>query len=214
MKQFTFGMKYLRVTQSYNGTKSHKPHWYKSKNFADYPTDVAGKDGGQDVYYTSVNMQVVAIKGVQRPETNMIWLVATEKCQTPTGIFTPFIALCHFNDNDPYVSKLKVGSIVKAGEPICQEGTDGADGNHLHLVCGNADKGVGNGWLLNSNNKWVSNGYCMKPEQVMYIDKDFTEILDSSDIKFECITINKDVYLSEATNEQLINELSKRLNNK
>ena len=136
MKYFTFGMKTMRITQSYNGTKSHKPHWYKSTNYSDFPIDVAGADGGQDIYYATVDMQVTAIKGVQRPETNMIWLVATEECISPIGKTKPFIALCHFNDNDPYVSKLKVGDIVKAGEPICREGTDGADANHLHLVCG------------------------------------------------------------------------------
>ena len=174
MEYFTFGMKELRVTQNYEGTASHKPHWYKSKDFADYPIDIAGKDGGQDIYYATVNMKVVAIRGIGSSYTNTIWLVATEKCNTPIGEITPFIALTHWNDNDPYISKLKNGSIVKAGQPICMEGTDGASANHLHLVCGNADRGCGSDVILNSNGKWVSNGYCMKPEEIMYIDRTFT----------------------------------------
>lgn len=174
MEYFTFGMREMRITQNYNGTRSHKPHWYKSKNYCDYPIDLAGNDSGKSWYFATVDMKVTAIKGIGNSMTNTIWLVATEKCITPTGEFTPFIALTHWNDNDPHIAKLKVGSIVKAGEPICEEGTDGATANHLHMVCGNADKGCGNGLIQNSNGSWVSNGYCMKPEEVMFIDREFT----------------------------------------
>ena len=174
MKHFSFGMKVLRVTQNYEGTVSHKKHWCNSKDYADYPIDIAGKDGNRDVYYATVDMKVASIKGKGNSMTNTIWLVATEKCITPSGEFTPFIALTHWNDNDPYISKLKEGSVISAGQPICEEGIDGATANHLHLVCGNADKGCGNGLIKNSNGAWVSNGYCMKPEEVMFIDRQFT----------------------------------------
>ena len=185
MEYFTFGMKELRVTQNYSGSTSHKPHWYKSKNYADYPIDIAGKDGNKDIYYATVDMKVTAIKGKGNGITNTIWLVATEKCNTPSGTFTPFIMLTHWNDNDPYVSKLKAGSIVKAGQAICEEGKDGATANHLHMVCGNAERGVGNNLIKNSNGKWVSNGYCMKPEEVMYVDKEFTKVTDTNGIVFK-----------------------------
>lgn len=175
MKYFTFGMRELRVTQNYNGITSHRPHWYKSRNYADYPIDVAGKDGNKDTYYATVDMKVVAIKGIGNGMTNTIWLVATEKCMTPSGEMTPFIALTHWNDSDPYIKNLKVGYIVKEGTPICEEGVDGATANHLHMVTGNADRGCGNGLIQNSNGKWVSNGYCMKPEEVMFIDRKFTK---------------------------------------
>lgn len=185
MKAFTFGMKTMRVTQNYNSTYSHKPHWYGSKDYADYPIDLGGEDGNRSPYYATVDMRVTKIIGKGNGTTNTIWLVATEQCNTPSGKMTPFIMLTHWNDNDPYVNKLKVGSIVKAGQPICEEGVDGATANHLHMVCGNADKGVGNGLIKNSNGKWVSNGYCMKPEQVMFVDKEFTNIVDTNSIKFE-----------------------------
>ena len=106
----------MRITQNYNSTYSHKPHWYKSKDYADYPIDIAGKDGNREPYYAPVDMKVTAIKGIGNSTTNTIWLVATEKCITPSGKFKPFIMLTHWNDNDPYVAKLKVGSIVKAGQ--------------------------------------------------------------------------------------------------
>lgn len=185
MKNFTFGMKTMRISQSYNSTYSHKPHWYNSKNYADYPIDIAGKDGNRDTYYATVDMKVTAIKGIGNATINTIWLVALDKCNTPSGVMKPFIMLTHWNDNDPYIKNLKVGSIVKAGSPICEEGIDGATANHLHMVCGNADKGCGNNMIKNSNGKWVSNGYCMKPEQVMFIDKEFTNILSTSDLTFK-----------------------------
>lgn len=183
MKDFTFGMKNMRITQSYSGMVSHKLHWYKSKNYADYPIDIAGLDDSREIYYAPVDMKVVAIKdGVT---TNTIWLVATDKCNTPSGVMKPFIMLTHWNDFDPYVRNLKVGSIVKEGNPICEEGMDGAYANHLHMVCGNADKGCGNNVILNSNSKWVSTGYCMKPEEVMFIDKEFTKVLDTKGLSFK-----------------------------
>ena len=185
MKNFTFGMKNMRITQSYNGTTSHKPHWYNSKNYADYPIDIAGIDGNREPYYAPVDMKVVAIKGIGTSITNTIWLVTNEKCNTPSGVFKPFIMLTHWNDSDPYIKNLKVGSIVKAGQPICEEGVDGATANHLHLVCGNALRGCGNGFIQNSNGKWVSKGYCLKPEEVMFIDKEFTNILSTNDLTFK-----------------------------
>ena len=83
------------------------------------------------------------------------------------------------------IKNLKVGSIVKMGSPICEEGVDGATANHLHLVCGNALRGCGNGFIQNSNGKWVSKGYCLKPEEVMFIDKEFTNILSTNDLTFK-----------------------------
>jgi hypothetical protein len=184
MKYFTFGMKTMRITQSYN-EGNHKPHWYNSKNYADYPIDVGGADGGQDIYYATVDMKVTAIRGTKQGYTNTIWLVATEECMSPIGKTKPFIALTHWNDNDPYIKKLKVGSIVKEGKPICKEGIAGATANHIHMICGDANKGCGDNVLLNSNKVWVSNGYCYKPEQIMYIDSNFTKIENTGDLKFE-----------------------------
>ena len=207
MKYFTFGMKKLRVTQSYN-EGNHLPHWKDSKDFADYPIDIAGKDENKDEYFLPVDMKIVNIKGIGTATTNTIWLVALEKCITPSGEFTPFIMLTHFEDNDKYINKYKIGDIVKAGNPICLEGTDGNVKNHLHMSCGNADLGLGNDMILNSNGKWVTNGYSLRPEEVMYIDREFTEEIWGGYLPWkDKPTIN----LNKATNEELINELSKRL---
>lgn len=185
MEYFTFGMKTMRITQSYNGTTSHKPHWYNSKDYSDYPIDIAGENSGREGYYATCDMKVNAIRGIGSSYTNTIWLECMENKITPLGNnVRPFIALTHWNDDDPYIAKLKVGSIVKAGDIICLEGTDGASANHLHLVCGDANRGTGDNLIQNSNGKWVSNGYCYRPEQIMFVNKDFTKIVDSSDIRF------------------------------
>lgn len=212
MKYFTFGMKTLRITQSYTGTVSHKPHWYKSKDYSDYPIDIAGSDGGRDIYYATVDMKITAIKGIGNNMTNTIWLEALENCITPLGDkVRPFIALTHFNDNDEFVRSYYVGQILKAGTPICREGTDGASANHLHLVCGDANRGTGNGLIKNSNGKWVSNGYCYRPEQIMFINKAFTKIESTSDIKFSLIDIVAQKGDSSDTVDKIDNFLSDKV---
>ncbi len=192
MKYFRFGMNTLRVTQNWKGNTSHLYHWYHSTDYADYPIDVAGENGGRDTYYATVDMKVTSIFGIGKGYTNTIWLETVEQVQTPSGIMKVFISLAHFNDNDIYVSKLKVGDIIKAGNPICMEGTDGTTANHLHMICGNADRGSGNKLIQNSNGKWVSNGYCMKPEEIFYIDSDFTKVVSDGDISFKKIPIIDD----------------------
>lgn len=189
MKYFTFGMKVLRVTQSYN-QGNHIPHWKDSKDYSDYPIDIAGEDGGRSPYYATVDMEVTSIKGHKEKYTDTIWLVATEKCITPIGEIRPFIMLTHWNPDDPYINKLKVGDIVKAGSIICLEGTDGqATGNHFHMVCGDYDRGWANKFIKNSNNVWVSNGYCYTPEKIMFINLAFTEVYNSNGIDFKYIDI-------------------------
>lgn len=192
MKYFYFPMETMNVTQNYNGTVSHKPHWYKSKNYADYPIDIAGAGSGQSAVFAPVDMEVTGILGVGNGATNTIWLVTREKVQTPSGEKKVFMALTHWNDKDGAIKKHnKVGSVVKAGEIICYEGTDGASANHIHLVVGNADKGCGNKLIKNSNGAWVSNGYCMKPEQLMYINDDFTKCKSSGSLIFKSIPQDK-----------------------
>lgn len=171
-KYFYFPMETMRVTQSYNGEVSHKPHTTGTPK--DYPIDIAGIDGGQSAVFAPVDMKVTAIKGIGNSSTNTIWLTTTEPVKTPTFEDYAFITLTHWNDNDSAIKKHnKVGSIVKAGEIICYEGTDGASANHIHLTAG---RGSSDGWTQNSNGKWVITGDTKKPEDVMYINPDFTVV--------------------------------------
>lgn len=185
MEYFTLGMKTIRVTQSYNGETSHKKHWYKSKDYADYPIDLAGKENDRSAYFATVDMKVIEIKGIANSMTNTIWLETVDEVITPSGEFKVFIALTHWNDEDSAIRKLKVGKKVKKGSIICYEGVDGTSSNHLHLVCGNASKSSGNSLIKNSNGAWVSSGYCLKPEKVFFIDKSFSKIVDTKNINFK-----------------------------
>lgn len=194
MEKFYFPMETMNVTQNWAGTTSHKPHWYNSTNYCDYPIDIAGADGGQSCVFAPCRMKVNAIKGIGSSMTNTIWLESVDKVQTPSGVMKVFMALTHWNDNDPFIKKLSVGSIVKERDIICCEGTDGCTANHIHLVCGNADKGTGNGLIKNSNGAWVSNGYCMKPEELMYINDSFTKCKNSGGLVFKSMP-TQDAYL-------------------
>ena len=184
MNKFYFGMETMRITQNYNGTASHHHHSHGTP--ADYPIDCAGVDGKQSAYFAPVDMKVVAIRGVGNYATNTIWLETTETVQTPTFNDIVWLTLTHWNDGS-ITSKFKVGDVIKAGEIICYEGTDGATANHLHVTCG---RGHCNSWTENSKGSWVMSGTSLPPEQVMYINDDFTKCVDSGGLVFKSMPKN------------------------
>ena len=179
MKYFTFGMETMRITQNYDGKTSHYNHSHGTP--ADYPIDVAGVGSGQSAYFATVDMKVVAKRGEGNSATNTIWLETTEKVKTPAFEDIAWLTLTHWND-ESITSKYKVGDIIKAGEIICYEGTDGATANHLHLTCG---RGHCDNWLKNSKGSWVMSGNSLQPEKVMYVDKEFTKVVDTCGLKFQ-----------------------------
>ena len=178
MNKFYFGMETMRITQNYNGTASHYNHSHGTP--VDYPIDCAGVDGRQSAYFAPVDMKVVAIRGVGNYATNTIWLETTETVQTPTFNDIVWLTLTHWNDGS-ITSKFKVGDVIKAGEIIAYEGTDGATANHLHVTCG---RGHCNSWTENTKGSWVMSGTSLPPEQVMYINDDFTKCVDSGGLVF------------------------------
>lgn len=184
MKYFYFPMETMAVSQNYNGKTSHYDHCHDTTP-KDYPIDICGAGTGQSAVFAPVDMKVTAIRGVGSGVTNTIWLVSTEKVQTPTFTDYVFMTLTHWNDNDSAIKKHnKVGSIIKKGQIICYEGTDGASANHIHLVCG---KGTANNWVKNTKGKWVILGNSLPPEQVMYINDDFTKCKTSGGLVFKSL---------------------------
>ena len=177
-----YPMKNMRITCNYY-CGSHKNHNTNvSDNRIDYPIDDAGIDSNKDpIYCPCDEMKVTAVRGVgDSKTTNTIWLVSTSKVIAPTFSDIAFMTLTHSNDDD--IKNIKVGDIYKRGDIICHEGTDGyTTGNHIHLVCG---KGYSDNWHSNSNNSLVINGDCLKPEDVFFIDRNFTKILDNGGINF------------------------------
>ena len=179
MNKFYFGMETMRITQNYNGTASHYNHSHGTP--VDYPIDCAGVDGRQSAYFAPVDMKVVAIRGVGNYATNTRWLETTETVQTPTFNDIVWLTLTHWNDGS-ITSKFKVGDVIKAGEIIAYEGTDGATANHLHVTCG---RGHCNSWTENTKGSWVMSGTSLPPEDVMYINDDFTKCVDSGGLVFK-----------------------------
>lgn len=164
----TYPLKHMRITQNYIGSVSHREHTIGSPK--DYPIDEAGKDTSRDAIYCPCDeMKITAIRGIGNKDTNTVWLVSTSKVVTPTFKDVAFMTLTHFNDSD--LKGKKVGDKFKRGDIICYEGTDGASANHIHLTAG---RGYSDSLIKNSLGKWVITGDTKKPEDVFFIDRDFT----------------------------------------
>lgn len=180
----TYPFKIMRITQSYTGTTSHKPH--STGRPKDYPWDEGGKDSGRDGFYCPCDeLKIVKIYGVGNGGTNTIWVESTSKVDFADGT-TDYTCghLIHPNDGD--IKDLRVGQKFKRGQLICYEGIDGATGNHLHISFGKG-KMKDTGWTKNTKGKWVlttTNG-TFKPEELFYIDKSFTTIKNTKGISFK-----------------------------
>jgi hypothetical protein len=179
-----FPMHYLRVTQGWN-KGNHIPHW-QNADYKDYPIDLGGMDGGRDYLYAPVDMKIVALNGIGNSKvSNKIFLQSVDKVVTPKhGTTKIFMTAVHFEDSDVSKFGLKVGKVIKAGQPICFEGKETATANHLHFTCGvgNATKSI-----ENNNGKWVTKGDCKKPEEIFFIDNNFTTIKDMGGVKFQTL---------------------------
>ena len=179
----TYPFKNMRITQSYTGGTSHKPHTTGTPK--DYPIDEAGKDTGRDPVYAPCALKIKRIYGVGTSGTNTLWIESTEKLKLANGK-TDYITLMLTHPNDSDLKRLKIGQTFKKGEIICYEGTDGADGNHIHMSVGMGQYKA-NGWVKNSNGKWVltcENG-AIKPEDAFYIDPKFTNVIKDGGLKFK-----------------------------
>ncbi|MBQ8504239.1 MAG: hypothetical protein IJ491_08175 [Clostridia bacterium] len=184
MKNYlTYPFKVMRITQSYTGTVSHKPHTTGSPK--DYPIDEACTDSGKEALYCPCDKMKLIIKyGQGNGGTNTLFLQSTSKVYFADGTSDFFsMQVTHPDDSD--LKKLRKGQKFKRGELICREGKDGATGNHLH-ISGGKGKIRGNGWVKNSNGKWVLNPTkgAYKPEKLFFIDPAFTKILNSKGLTF------------------------------
>ena len=185
MYYFTYPFKKMSISQNYN-QGNHKPHWYGSKNYKDYPIDECCGDTKRDPVYAPVDMKVVKIYGLNTTKTtNAIVLQTTSNVRTPIGDKTVILTLTHPEEGD--IKKLKVGQIVKKGSIICYEGRDGyATGNHIHMTVGT---GTYKGLYENNNGKWCF--VCTtenKPEDIFYVNTNFTKILNADGITWKKVT--------------------------
>jgi hypothetical protein len=180
MEYFTYPMKTMSISQNYS-QGNHLPHW-KSALTKDYPIDDCGKDKNRDSCFAPVNM--IIVKKYTDPWTNAIVLESIDKVITPIGKYKVYMTLTHPNDSD--MAKIKVGQKIAKGKVICKEGTDGnATGNHLHITVGIAPF---NKIKQNSNKKYCFVGKSVKkPEEIFYIDDDFTKIKNAGNIKWKIV---------------------------
>lgn len=183
MKNYlTYPCKVMNVTQGYTGNYTHGPHNTGSPK--DYPWDEACGDYGRSPMYCPCDeMKIVRI---YTTGTNTLWLESTSKVYFADGT-SDYVTLMVTHPNDSDINRLKVGQKFKRGELICYEGTDGnATGNHFHFSAGKG-KLRGNGWVQNSNKKWVLNctNGADKPEKLFYIDKAFTTVKNANGINLK-----------------------------
>ena len=182
----TYPFKTMRITQNYMGTTSHKPH--ATGKPCDYPIDEGGVDTGRDWFYCPCDeIKIMKIYGVGNGGVNTMWIQSTSKVNFADGTSDYFCAqLTHMNDSD--LRRLKVGQTFKRGQAVCQEGIDGATGNHIHLSVGKGTM-TGSGWTQNTNRKWVltSTNGPVKPENAFFVDKTFTKIASSAGLSFKTL---------------------------
>ena len=185
MKNYlTYPCETMRITQSYIGTTSHLPHTTGSPK--DYPWDEGCVDGGRNYCYCPCDeMEVKRIYGIGTGGTNTLWLESTSKVifADDTENYCTML-ITHPNDDD--LKKIKVGQKFKRGDKICREGADGATGNHFHFSAGKG-KFNGNGWVRNTKGKYIltTTAGQFKPEQLFFVDKSFTKIVNSKGIIFK-----------------------------
>lgn len=180
--------KTMRITQSYTGTTSHLPH--TTGNPKDYPIDEGCSDTGRDYIYCPCDEMIIKrIYGVGTAGTNTIWLESTKKvyfADGTKGYFT--LLITHPDDAD--LKKLFVGQKFTRGKAICREGRDGATAYHFHFS-GGKGKFKGKGWIRNSKGKYVltTNKRAFKPEQLFYIDPEFTKVIEDKGLKFKTVPV-------------------------
>lgn len=179
-----YPFKNLRITQTYNGTTSHKPH--TTGRPKDYPIDEGGKDTGKEACYCPCDrIKVVRVYGVNARGTNTVFWESTAKVKFADGT-TDYLCGMFTHTVDSDLKNIKAGTIFKRGEVVCKEGTDGNVGMHLHMSFGKG-KLTNGGWVENSNGKWVLSctGGTFKPEELLYIDEKFTKVYSTAGLSFK-----------------------------
>lgn len=186
VEKIIYPIKYMRITQHYNGSNNHYKHSGGSPK--DYPIDDGAQDTGSSPFYAPCKVKVVRIYGVGASGVNTLWLTSVNKVQFADGTLdyaTFMVEHCP----DSSLKKLKIGQVFNTKEQICTEGSDQASGAHFHLSAG---KGTikGNGWTKNNKGSYVltTTGGTMKPERVYFVDNNFTKILDDDGIDFKTLT--------------------------
>ena len=180
--------KKMRISQRYD-EGNHLTH-FNNANYKDYPIDETyGDSSSNGIFYAPFDCEVVKKYSATTKE---IWLTSTEKVNTPIGKDYVTIYIGHIRSNE--YEQIKVGTQFKQYEKIVSEEKDSmSTGYHNHISAG-LGKIKGTGWVKNNRNVWVlqtTNG-TKKPEQIFYINPNFTNIIDSKKLKFETMPTDEE----------------------
>lgn len=172
--------KIMRISQSY-AEGNHMAHWNKA-DYKDYPIDETyGSSSSKGIFYAPFNCSIVK---KYSGTTKEIWITSDEEVETPLGKDYVTILIGHIRKSE--YNDLKVGQKFKQYEKIVSEEFDSSStGWHNHISAG-LGKMKGTGWIKNNRKVMVlqtTNG-TKKPEQIFFIDKNFTTIKDSGKLKF------------------------------
>lgn len=182
MQYSKYFAKKMKLSQGYNDG-NHKAH--TTCEYKDYPIDETYGDSGRSYFVAPFDCKVVK---TYMATSNYLWLTSTEKVKTPSGDKIVTVFICHISDDE--IKKIKIGQIFKQGDEVVREYKDAnATGNHNH-VCAGFGEFSGTGWAkqeVGDNEFWVltTKEGTQKPEDIFYIDKSVTEIVDNAGIKFK-----------------------------
>lgn len=192
----------MRISQGYN-EGNHKRHTTSIQK--DYPVDETyGAAGSGGYFIAPFDCKIVRKYDAV---SNYIWLTSTDKVKTPSGDKTVSILIAHISASE--FNALKVGQTFKQGEKVVSEAVDANSTGHHNHVCAGFGELSGTGWVkqtVGGNEFWVltTKEGTQKPEDVFYVDKSVTEIVDNAGINFREMPAEE---ISEETTEDFFGGL-------
>lgn len=173
----------MRISQGYN-EGNHKRHTTSAQK--DYPVDETyGAAGSGGYFIAPFDCKIVRKYDAV---SNYLWITSTDKVRTPSGDKIVSILIAHISASE--FNALKVGDVFKQGEKVVSEAVDANSTGHHNHVCAGFGELSGTGWakqIVGGNEFWVltTKEGTQKPEDVFYIDKSVTEIIDNAGINFK-----------------------------
>ncbi|HIU12276.1 MAG TPA: peptidoglycan-binding protein [Candidatus Onthocola stercorigallinarum] len=173
----------MRISQGYN-EGNHKRHTTSIQK--DYPVDETyGAAGSGGYFIAPFDCKIVRKYDAV---SNYIWITSTDKVRTPSGDKIVSILIAHISASEFNV--LKVGDAFKQGQKVVSEAVDANSTGHHNHVCAGFGELSGTGWakqVVGGNEFWVltTKEGTQKPEDVFYVDKSVTEIVDNAGINFK-----------------------------
>lgn len=192
----------MRISQGYN-EGNHKRHTTCAQK--DYPVDETyGAAGSGGYFIAPFDCKIVRKYDAV---SNYIWLTSTDKVKTPSGDKTVSILIAHISASE--FNALKVGDAFKQGQKVVSEAVDANSTGHHNHVCAGFGEISGTGWakqVVNDSEFWVltTKEGTQKPEDVFYVDKSVTEIVDNAGINFREMPAEE---ISEETTEDFFGGL-------